>query len=298
VTARSGARPPRRSAQAELDALLRRTLAEDRVDDDRTTRALFPRPVPARAVVLAERSGVLSGTAAVRRLAILTGLRVRRCRRDGSRLAPGERVLELTGDLRTILGVERALLNLLMHLSGVATAADEAVRRARGRLAVLGTRKTIPGLRHLEKAALRHGGAGPHRADLAQAILVKNNHLAHLDLAEALRRIRAAYGPRVPVEVEVGREREALAALASGVGHLLIDNASPTRARAIVAAVRAAPGGRRARIELSGGITRANLGRYAATGADAASLGELTHSARALPFHLRVRATRRSVRAR
>jgi nicotinate-nucleotide pyrophosphorylase (carboxylating) len=227
VSARSVARRPRPSARTELDALLRRTLAEDRVDADRTTRALFPRPVPARAVVLAERPGVLAGTAAVRRLAALTGLRVGRCRRDGARLARGDRVLELTGDLRTILGVERALLNLLMHLSGVASAAHEAVERAGGRLEVLGTRKTIPGLRHLEKEALRQGGAGPHRSDLAEAILVKNNHLARLDLAEALRRIRAAYGRRAPVEVEVGGEREALAALALGVDHLLLDNASP-----------------------------------------------------------------------
>jgi len=287
-----------RRASAEtraLAALVARALAEDRVGCDRTTRALFGRAVPAEATVTAEADGVVSGLAAVRALARSLGLRAVVAARDGGRVRPGSVVVRLRGDARTILGAERTLLNFLMHASGVATATAAAVARVRGAhppLEVWATRKTLPGLRDLEKAAVVHGGGRPHRRDLAEAILIKNNHLTLLSLPEAVRRARAHAPSGVRVEVEVRTAREAMRAARAGAPALLIDNAGPARARGIVRSLARA-GLRRGRwVELSGGITPENVGRYRSVGADAVSLGALTHSARALPFHLTLRPTR------
>ena len=278
-----------------LAALTARALAEDRTDRDRTTRALLEGPTPAEATVTAQGEGVLSGMAAVGAMAHALGLTVVSASPDGRRLRPGTVVLRLRGDARTLLSAERTLLNFLMHASGVASATRRAVAGARGaprRLEVWATRKTLPGLRDLEKAAVVHGGGRPHRRDLSEAILIKNNPLAVVPLPEALRRARAHAAPGERVEVEVRTVREALRAARAGAGALLIDNATPARGRRIVRALTRA-GLRRGRwVELSGGITPEMVSRYRSVGADAVSLGALTHSAPAVPFHLTLRPAR------
>jgi nicotinate-nucleotide pyrophosphorylase (carboxylating) len=273
-------------------ALLRAELRSDGADRDVTTRALLPSYRAGRAVILAERSGVLSGAEAVARLARSVGLKARRSRRDGARLRPGDVVLELTGDARTILGTERTLLNALMHLSGVATATAQAVAAVRsggGRVEVFATRKTLPGLRDLEKAAVVHGGGYPHRRDLADGRLIKGNHRALVPVPEAIARLRRRGGRAAPIQVEVATIAEAQEAVDAGAQAILVDNLPPARLRAVVAAVRARPRGQEVWIEASGGITLRTARRFAATGVDAVSLGALTHSAPALPFHLRWR---------
>jgi nicotinate-nucleotide pyrophosphorylase (carboxylating) len=284
-------RPPPSARPAPLDrAALARALAEDRADGDLTSRALFPQRQPARARVVAQADGVLSGVTVATHLARLRGLRARALRADGSRLRPGTAVVAIEGDLRALLGVERTLLNYLMHLSGVATATERAVRRAtRGGgpvLRIYATRKTLPGLRDLEKAAVRHGGGAPHRRDLASSVLIKTTHTRYLPLAAALARARRAVGRAGHVEVEVGSATHAVAAARAGADALLIDNRSPAAVRAIVRALRLAHLRDGVWVEVSGGIQPETVGRYRRVGADAVSLGSLTHSARALPFHL------------
>jgi nicotinate-nucleotide pyrophosphorylase (carboxylating) len=274
-----------------LRASVRTALAEDRVDRDRTTRALLPRSLLAEGLVSSQARGILSGMAAARAIARESGLRVRRAMKDGAPIRPGSVVLVVRGDARRILGAERTLLNFLMHASGVATATARAVRAAGGvgSLEVWATRKTLPGLRDLEKAAVRHGGGRPHRRDLALGLLIKNNHLALVPLEEAIRRARRRARPGERVEVEVRSIAQAVRAARAGADALLLDNQRPAAARAIVRAL-ARRGLRNGRwIELSGGISPATVGRYRGAGADAASLGALTHSAPAVPFHLEVR---------
>jgi nicotinate-nucleotide pyrophosphorylase (carboxylating) len=200
-------------------------------------------------------------------------------------------VLEIRGDLRRILGIERTALNFLMHLSGVATSTRRAIRAAgEGDSAprVYATRKTLPGLRDLEKAAVRHGGGEPHRRDLSSAFLIKNNHLAFLPIETAVRRARSV-ARGAPIEVEVRSAAEARRAVGAGADALLIDNRRPSGARAVVRALERAGLRDRVWVELSGGLTPENVRRYRASGADALSLGSITHSAAALPFHLVVR---------
>ena len=289
---RRNARPSRGRggrAPAGTRALVRRALEEDRARRDRTTRALLGRRTPARAAVVAQSEGVLSGLAAAAETARAVHLTVALRARDGDRIRAGQTVLRLAGDARSILAVERTLLNLLMHLTGVATATARAVRSASGRrgaLAVYATRKTLPGLRDLEKAAVVHGGGSPHRRDLSDGILLKNNHLALVPLREAVGRVRRRVGARVPVQVEVQTARDAVRAVRAGADALLIDNRTPAGVRRIVRELEAEGLRRGTWVEVSGGITPDSIARYRGTGADAASLGSLTHSARAVPFHL------------
>jgi nicotinate-nucleotide pyrophosphorylase (carboxylating) len=259
-------------------------------------------PVRARATVVAQAEGVVSGLAVARSLGRLVGIRVSALRHDGDPVHRGTAVLALDGDLRAILRVERTMLNYLMHLSGVATATRAAVRAAGGRnrrgLSVYGTRKTLPGLRDLEKAAIGHGGGHPHRRDLSSSVLIKNNHLALLSVEEAVHRARRAVGSAFPIEVEVGRVDAALRAARAGADAVLIDNRSPAAAARILRALERAGLRDRVWVELSGGITAATIARYRNAGADAASLGSLTHSAVALPFHLVLARPRPSPRPR
>ena len=281
--------PSRRTPSTGFDALARRALAEDRASRDRTTRFVLDRPAVAEGRVVAQGSGVLSGVGAARAVARAQGLVVTSALRDGSRVRPGTVVLRLRGDVRRILSAERTLLNFLMHASGVATETRRAVDAARGArrpLEVWATRKTLPGLRDLEKAAVVHGGGRPHRRDLSDAVLIKNNHLAVVPLAEAVVRARARARAGERVQVEVRSRTEAVAAARAGADALLLDNLSPRGARAVVRSLERA-GLRRGRwVELSGGITPDRVAAYRSVGADAVSLGGITHSAPALPFHL------------
>ncbi len=257
----------------------------------------MPPRVRVTADVVAQGSGLLSGGAAARAVARAAGLRVRSYRPDGTRVRPGRVVLTVTGEARRVLAAERSMLNLVMHASGVATATDRAVRAARGaprRLEVWATRKTLPGLRDLEKAAVVDGGGRPHRRDLSDALLIKSNHLRFATLPEAIARARGAARPGERVQVEVRSVREAVAAARAGAEALLVDNAGPVQARAIVRALERA-GLRRGRwVELSGGITPESVASYRRAGADAVSLGSITHSARAVPYHLMLRPVRLS----
>jgi|HubBroStandDraft_3_1064219.scaffolds.fasta_scaffold166778_2 nicotinate-nucleotide pyrophosphorylase (carboxylating) len=280
---RAAARPPARAL-----ARLAEELRDDGVHDDITTRALLPGPRPGSAVILAESAGVLSGGTAAVHLARSVGLGARLLVRDGAVLRRGQAVLRLSGDVRRILGVERTVLNTLMHLSGVATATAAAVRAVDGKVAIYATRKTLPGLKDLEKAAVVHGGGFPHRRDLSDGFLLKSRHLDLVTLPEAVRRLRASGALRRPLQVEVRSVRTALDAVRAGAEALLVDNLPPAGAARIVQALTDAGLRDDVWIELSGGITPATAHRYVRCGADALSLGGITHSAPSLPFHLRL----------
>jgi nicotinate-nucleotide pyrophosphorylase (carboxylating) len=227
--------------------------------------------------------------ALARAIAQVAGLSVRSRARDGTVVRPGTVVLELRGSARSILAVERTVLNVLMHLSGVATVTARSVRAVGpSGPEVWATRKTLPGLRDLEKAAVVHGGGHPHRRDLDDALLVKSNHLAMIPLREAVSKARRSAGAR-RLQIEVRSLAEAREAIRAGARSLLIDNASPAAARRIVEGLAKEGLRKGVHLELSGGITPQTVGRYRSTGVDAVSLGALTHSAPALPFHLTLR---------
>ena len=273
--------------RALFEPLVRAALVEDLgLGGDVTSEATVPAGLRANAAFVARQAGVLAGLdAALEAFRILdpeTAFDVRL--RDGDRVAPGTTIAHVTSDARALLGAERTALNLLCHLSGIATATSRYVDAAGGRAAIAETRKTLPGLRALQKYAVRAGGGANHRFRLDDAILIKDNHVALAGgIAPALDRARERAGHLMKVEIEVDTlaQLDEVLAHPHGADAILLDNFSLDD---LVVAVRRARG--RATLEASGGITLDTVAAVAATGVDVISIGALTHSVTALDIGL------------
>lgn len=276
----------------------RAALAEDRARRDITGAAFVPAAARGRAFLVARAPGVLAGlplSQAVFR-EMDRRVRVRPLVREGARVRPGQRVLEARGPLRSLLSAERSALNFLTHLSGVATQTRQFVDAAGRRgPAVLETRKTLPGLRDLQKYAVRLGGGTNHRRDLADAFLIKENHLSFYRSApvraELIRRVARARGSGRLVEMEARDRAEVLWALEAGADIVLLDNMPRAGLPGAVRWIRrwcAARGRKAPFLEVSGGVTLAAMPALARAGVDRVSVGRLTHSAPALDFNMDV----------
>jgi nicotinate-nucleotide pyrophosphorylase (carboxylating) len=297
-----------------VDDLVRRALDEDIGAGDATTAATMPARASARAHVLARQTLVCAGLPIAEKIfrALDREMRVTFPHNDGSFVQPGAEIVQIKGNARAILTGERTTLNFLAHLCGIATLTRRFVEQLAGtRTRIRDTRKTTPGLRALEKYAVRTGGGANHRFGLYDAILLKENHIAlaggikaALDKAHTYvspkappPRTASAYdaagldpevvgpGP-LPVQIEVRDATELREALGAGAAAVLLDNMTPERAAECVAIVRSI----RAEcvIEISGGVTLENARAYAAAGADFLSSGMLTHSAPAANLSLLV----------
>ena len=272
------------------DDLVRRALLEDLGRaGDLTTDAIVPSGLRSRAIVVARAAGRVAGLEpALHAFRVLdSACRIDAHLGDGSDAAAGDAIARVEASARALLAAERTALNLLGHLSGIATATRDVVARLEGLpTRVAGTRKTTPGLRGLEKYAVRVGGGSSHRYGLDDAVLVKDNHVALAGgIAEAVRRVRKSVGHMVRVEVEVDTLAQLDEALSVGVDALLLDNMDLATLRE---AVRRARG--KALTEASGGIRPENVRPVAETGVDVVSLGWLTHSAPSLDVALDVEA--------
>jgi nicotinate-nucleotide pyrophosphorylase (carboxylating) len=260
-----------------------RALAEDLGDGDVTTEATVSAEARARATITQKAPGVIFGLGLAEETfrALDPEATFERAVAEGVWRESGP-VLVVEGRARALLSAERTALNLLGRLSGVATMAARAVRAVEGTDArILDTRKTTPGLRALEKAAVAAGGATNHRAGLYDAILIKENHAALAGgVGEAVRRARE-HAPHLPLEVECRSIAEVDEALEAGATRLLLDNMTPAELRAAVDHVAG-----RAQLEASGGVTQETLRAVAESGVDFVSMGAITHSAPALDLSL------------
>ena len=271
----------------EIDAAVERALAEDlgRAGDV-TSIATIPAGTPARAVVVARKAGTISGlplvAAAFRRLA--PDIDIKAGARDGDSVATKTELMTIAGDARAVLSAERAALNLLGHLSGIATATAGFVKLTKGtRIRICCTRKTTPGLRALEKYAVRCGGGFNHRFGLDDAMLIKDNHIAVAGGVRAvLERARANAGHLVKIEIEVDTLDQLAEVLETSLADVvLLDNMNVADMRKAVAMTAG-----RVVLEASGGITLETIAAVAATGVDYASSGWITHSAPSLDVAL------------
>jgi len=274
---------------AAIDDVVRRALAEDIGDGDLTGAALLDQDRRCSAVILQKEDGVVAGlSVAAAAFAALDGrVRFEALVADGDQVARGTEVARLDGPAAAIVGAERTALNLLGRLSGIATLTRryvDAVAAAGATAKVLDTRKTTPGLRALEKLAVRIGGGTNHRRGLYDAIIVKDTHRRLVGGAgEATRRALAGAPPGVEVTIECESLADVRAALAAGADRLLLDNMSPAL---LADAVRLVAG--RAVTEASGGVTLDTVADVARSGVDCISVGALTHSARCLDVSLEV----------
>lgn len=274
----------------DLHEIVSRALTEDLGDGDVTAGAVVPAAADARATITQKQAGALFGFDAAEEAFRQAGASsFERLVAEGQwRDDAPTAAAHVTGPARALLAAERTALNFLGHLSGIATLTARFVRAIEGTDArILDTRKTTPGLRALEKAAVAAGGGTNHRMGLHDAILIKENHIAVAGgLGEAVRRAGEAW-PDLPVEVECRDLDEVGEALDAGAARMLLDNLSPDELGQAVDLVSERPG-ERPGLEASGGVTLDNVATVAATGVDFISVGALTHSAPALDLSMTV----------
>jgi nicotinate-nucleotide pyrophosphorylase (carboxylating) len=272
-----------------LDVFIDRALEEDSVGADVTTNSLIPPHLEARAFLVPKEPGILAGlevAAATFRRVDPTLVYTQKLL-DGDRVEGGEIVATISGCMASILTAERTALNFLQRMSGIATLTDEYVQAVDGTSSsITDTRKTVPGLRLLDKYSVSIGGGRNHRMSLADGVLIKDNHLAALqaegvDLGQAIKRARARAPHTVKIEVEVESIEAAIAAAHAGADIVMLDNMSPAEMRTAVDQIAAD-----CTVEASGGITLANVAEVAQSGVDIISIGALTHSPRALDISL------------
>lgn len=269
-----------------LRTAVREALFEDRALEDVTTLATIPASAISSAVLAARKAGVVcGGPLAIEAFTqVSPHVRIETVRVDGSVVLPGEAILRITGPSRAMLQAERVALNYMMHLSGVATLTHQYVQAIAGTNArILDTRKTTPGLRHLEKYAVRCGGGRNHRMDLASMAMLKDNHLTAVggDIVAAVSLVRSTLPDGTWIEVEADRRQQVERAIESGADVIMLDNMALDAMRDCVALVAG-----RAIVEASGGVTLDRVRAIAETGVDWISVGALTHSAPALDLGL------------
>lgn len=276
----------------QVDRIIRRALEEDIPFGDLTTEAFVPAGAAAQAELVAREPGVLSGGEVFAQTfrSVDPTVEVTLHAEDGGRFEAGQTIASVNGPARPILTGERVALNLLQRMSGIATLTAAFVEAAAGSGArIVDTRKTTPGLRVLERYAVRCGGGRNHRFSLSDAVMAKDNHLAMLgrdagDLPTAIRTARARIPHTVHIEVEVDRLDQIPGALEGGADTIMLDNFSAADLRRGVEMI-----GGRALVEASGGVTLETVAEIAQTGVDLISVGVLTHGVRALDLGLDLR---------
>lgn len=270
-----------------LDDNLRRWLEEDIGTGDLTSEALIPEDAVTTGLIHAKDTGILCGVEVARRVFELLdpSLEFTALAKDGDTLEYGTKIAEIKGSARSVLTGERLALNLLQHMSGVATQTKQLADIAKPYgTRVVDTRKTTPGLRQLEKYAVRVGGGHNHRLGLYDAILIKDNHIAVAGgVKEALARAKAYASHMTKIEIEVESLEQAKEAVAGGADVIMLDNMAPEAMKECVAMID-----HRAVVEASGGINAGNLAAAAAAGVDVISVGALTHSVKAVDISLDV----------
>ena len=271
-----------------VDNLIKTALLEDINYLDTTTDYLIDESQENTAKFLAKSNGVLCGIEVALRVFELlqpTGFEAKVYKHDGEKLKKGDIIAEIHGKTRTILKGERTALNLIQHMSGVATATNKAVEIVKGtKVSIADTRKTLPGMRPLQKYAVTVGGGRNHRYNLSDAAMLKDNHVdAGGGIANAVAKLRSKLGHMTKVEIEVRNLDELRQALDAGVDVIMLDNMSPELMKQAVEIT-----GGRALLEASGGITDETLRQIAETGVDIISMGAITHSVKAFDISLKI----------
>ena len=280
-----------------LEEKLLKMLAEDLGQGDVTTALITPPGTIAEAEIVANDSGIAAGIKETEILMKSLGLEVEIFTQDGERIRSGRKLIRVSGDAGAILSVERTVLNIMSRMSGIATMTRDLVERLRGaklKVTLASTRKTAPGLMYFDKKAVLIGGGDPHRLHLDDMVLIKDNHIILAgSIDKAVSKVKEKVSFSKKIEVEVTNAEDALQVAEAGADMIMLDNFPTTQLRKTCALLRKTVGQKRILIEVSGGINSANIMKYASTGVDIVSLGEITDSPKALDISLEITKTRK-----
>ncbi len=276
-----------------LEEKIKEFLSEDLGFGDITTDTLIDDNSMAEAEIVFKEEGVVAGVEEAATIFELVGCKSQIIINDGERVKPQTVVLKIEGPSKNILKVERVALNILMRMSGIATATKRVVTLARiynSKIRVAATRKTNPGFRYFDKKGVKIGGGDTHRLRLDDCVLIKNNHLKFMpSISEAIKRVLEAVSFTKKVEVEVENTAQAIEAVEAGADIVMLDNMEPIEIRNTLRELERREIRNKILIEASGGITIKNIADYAKTGVDILSLGSLTHSVQAIDISLRMK---------
>ena len=271
---------------------LQSMLSEDLGQGDITTELLVPKQSTSEAEIVTREAGTTAGLEEAQALLESLGLEVKPLAKDGDRVDGGQKLLKIRGDTRTILSAERTTLNIVSRMSGIATATRNIVnklQKAKLKTKVACTRKTAPGLPYFDKKAVMIGGGDTHRLHLDDMILIKDNHITvtgSVEKALAKAKSKASFSKKI--EIEVTNPEDAVTAAKAGADIIMLDNFPPKQIEKAIGLLKKANLFGKALLEASGGITTENALKYAATGVDIISLGEITHSPKTLNVSLEV----------
>lgn len=263
---------------------LLRFLAEDVGKGDITSTLLPKKKV--RAKIISKQNGIVAGVRFARDVFSYNGCTVKTGKKDGTEIQANQTILEIYGPARTILTCERTALNLLSRMSGIATQTNELVKKihaVKSKVKLYSTRKTAPGLRYFDKEAVKIGRGHKHRMTLDEMVMIKDNHLA-VDSIESL--ISKAKKKYKKIEVEVENKKDAVLAAKKGASIIMLDNFSPKQISSTISALKKAGLRNKVRLEASGGINSKNIHRFAKTGVDMISVGQITSSVKGIDFSL------------
>lgn len=273
-----------------MDKIIEYMLAEDEGFGDITSQAVVDEGKIVKAYIISKDEGILAGIDIIRQLFEEKGVKVTFWLADGTRISNSDLLMSLEGDARTILLLERTVLNLLMRMSGVASAANHFVDIVKdSNVRIAGTRKTSPALGKFDKYALKVGGADTHRFGLDDMVLIKDNHIAACGTPlEALKKAKDNTSFSKKIEIEVETLDDAIECVKNGADIVMLDNMSPSEVKEVIDELNKLNIRQNSLIEVSGGINEENILEYADLGVDIISMGALTHATRSLDFSLRL----------
>jgi nicotinate-nucleotide pyrophosphorylase (carboxylating) len=275
-----------------LEEKLRQMLAEDIGQGDITTAAVVPSGLRVEATIVAKEAGIAAGIEEAVILAESLGLNVKTEVRDGKEIKNGQSIMKISGDAQTILSAERTMLNLLSRMSGVATTTRKLTERLRSsglKTKLACTRKTAPGLLYFDKKAVQIGGGDTHRLHLDDLVLIKDNHIAVVGgVAKTVKAAKERASLSKKIEVEVTKAKDVMIAVEAGADIVMLDHFSVKQIAKAVMQLKKKKAFGKVLLEASGGIKADNLVKFASTGVDLVSLGELTNSVKALDISLKI----------
>ncbi len=273
-----------------MDRIIEYMLAEDEGFGDITSDAVVEKGLEAKAYIISKDNGILAGIDVIREVFEEYGVEVTFWLTDGSRITENDLLMSVKGDARTILLLERTVLNLVMRMSGVATASREYAELVKDSdVRIAGTRKTAPAIGKFDKYALKVGGADTHRFSLDDMVLIKDNHIATCKSPlEALLKAKENTSFSKKIEIEVESLDDAVECVQNGADIVMLDNMGPDKVKEVIDELNRLDIRQNSLIEVSGGITKENILDYVDFGVDIISIGALTHASRSLNFSLRL----------